>query len=222
MSLPWSGWETTAASEWTTRYSTPRHSETPTGNGTVLFARHRLLGSQDHRSSVFHRFRQIFRMPQSTPRHPPLKVGFRRKSQDTDTIRVGFISNRSRKPVVASWTAIPSSSSFRPKYHDRFSSIQPLAYLYYYPLALNALNQQVIKPWEQVGPHKYFPDRTTFRHGPIHVNLYPLHTPSGKSWFTIWPLGGTPFLAHKILLLSALHISFNKCIARYMFEQTLL
>ena len=151
-----------------------------------------------------------------------MEVGFRRKSQDTDTIRVDFTSNRSRKPVVASWTAIPSSSSSRPKYQDKLSSIQPFAFLYYYPLALNALNQQVIKPWEQVGPHKYFPARTTFRHGPIHVNLYPLHTPLGKRWFTIWPLGGTPFLAHKILLLSALHISFNKCIARYMFEQTLL
>ena len=151
-----------------------------------------------------------------------LEVGFRRKSQDTDTILVDFTSNRSRKPVVASWTAAPSSSSFRPKYHDWFSSIQPLAFLYYYPLALNALNQQVIKPWEQVGPHKYFPARTTFRHGPIQVNLYPLHIPLGKRWFTIWPLGGTPFLAHKILLLSALHISFNKCIAQYMFEQTLL
>ncbi|MBI0145379.1 MULTISPECIES: hypothetical protein [Bifidobacterium] len=151
-----------------------------------------------------------------------MEVEFRRKSQDTNTIRVGFISNRSRKPVVASWTAAPSSSSSRPKYQDKLSSIQPLAFLYYYPLALNALNQQVIKPWEQVGPHKYFPARTTFRHGPIHVNLYPLHTPLGKRWFTIWPLGGTPFLAHKILLLSALHISFNKCIARYMFEQTLL
>lgn len=151
-----------------------------------------------------------------------MEVEFRRKSQDTNTIRVGFISNRSRKPVVASWTAAPSSSSSRPKYQDKLSSIQPLAFLYYYPLALNALNQQVIKRWEQVGPHKYFPARTTFRHGPIHVNLYPLHTPLGKRWFTIWPLGGTPFLAHKILLLSALHISFNKCIARYMFEQTLL
>ena len=151
-----------------------------------------------------------------------MEFGFRRKSQDTDTIRVDFTSNRSRKPVVASWTAIPSSSSSRPKYQDKLSSLQPYAFLYYYRLALNALNQQVIKPWEQVGPHKYFPARTTFRHGPIHVNLYPLHTPLGKRWFTIWPLGGTPFLAHKILLLSALHISFNKCIARYMFEQTLL
>ena len=151
-----------------------------------------------------------------------MEVGFRRKSQDTDTIRGGFISNRSRKPVVASWTAIPSSSSFRPKYQDKLSSIQPLAFLYSDSLARNALNQQVIKPWEQVGPHKYFPARATFRHGSIHVNLYPLHTPSGKRWFTIWPLGGTPFLAHKILLLSALHISFNKCIARYMFELTLL
>lgn len=151
-----------------------------------------------------------------------MEVGFRRKSQDTDTIRVDFTSNRSRKPVVASWTAIPSSSSSRPKYQDKLSSIQPLAFLYSDSLALNALNQQVIKPWEQVGPHKYFPARTTFRHGPIHVNLYPLHTPLGKRWFTIWPLGGTPFLAHKILLLSALYISFNKYIARYMFEQTLL
>lgn len=151
-----------------------------------------------------------------------MEVGFRRKSQDTDTIRVDFTSNRSRKPVVASWTAAPSSSSSRPKYQDKLSSLQPYAFLYYYRLALNALNQQVIKPWEQVGPHKYFPARTTFRHGPIHVNLYPLHTPLGKRWFTIWPLGGTPFLAHKTLLLSALHISFNKCIARYMFEQTLL
>jgi len=46
-----------------------------------------------------------------------LEVGFRRKSQDTGTIQVGFTSNRSRKPVVASWTATPSSPSFRPKYH---------------------------------------------------------------------------------------------------------
>ena len=93
---------------------------------------------------------------------------------------------------------------------------------YSYLLALNALNQQVIKPWEQVGPHKYFPARTTVRHGPIHVNLYPLHTPPGKRWFTIWLLDETPFLFHRILLLSALHILFDKCIARYMFEQTLL
>ena len=91
-----------------------------------------------------------------------LEVGFRRKSQDTGTIRVGFTSNRSRKPVVASWTATPSSPSFRPKYHDRFSSIQPLAFLYSDSLALNALNQQVIKPWEQVGPHKYFSGQNNF------------------------------------------------------------
>lgn len=161
-------------------------------------------------------------MPQSTPRRPPLKVGFRRKSQDTNTIRVGFISNRSRKPVVGSWTAAPSSSSFRPKYHDRFSSIQPLAFLYSDSLALNALNQQVIKPWEQVGPHKYFPARTTFRHGPIHVDLYPLHITSDKRWFTICLLDETPFLVYNILLLSALRILFNKCIAQYIFEQTLL
>ncbi len=91
-----------------------------------------------------------------------MEVGFRRKPQDTGTIRVGFTSNRSRKPVVASWTATPSSPSFRPKYHDRFSSIQPLAFLYSDSLALNALNQQVIKPWEQVGPHKYFSGQNNF------------------------------------------------------------
>ena len=91
-----------------------------------------------------------------------MEVGFRRKSQDTDTIRVDFTSNRFRKLVVASRTAIPSSSSSRPKYQDKLSSLQPYAFLYSYPLALNALNQQVIKPSEQVGTHKYFSGQNNF------------------------------------------------------------
>lgn len=91
-----------------------------------------------------------------------MEFGFRRKSQDTDTIRVDFTSNRSRKRVVASWTAIPSNSCFRPKYQDMLSSIQPLAFLYSYSLTLNALNQQIIEPREQVGPHKCFSAQNSF------------------------------------------------------------
>lgn len=48
-------------------------------------------------------------MPQNTTESPYLKVGFREKLQDTDTVEVDLAKdNHSRKLVVASRTATPS------------------------------------------------------------------------------------------------------------------